>query len=269
MYIYKLAIIYNWHHMDTCFVIQPFDKGNFDDRYNDTFQPAIQNAGLEPYRVDKDFSVRVPIDTIEENIRLSKICFAEITTDNPNVWYELGYAFASSKDVVMVCSDERQSKFPFDIQHKHIITYKTGSSSHFETLKNNITEKLKAFLHKGKQVQNLIDNPVKESEGLKQHEISMMILLLENQLAEDQTVSAMRLQRDMEAIGFTRAASNMAFRELKGKLLIEQDIAYSEQGDKYYVFKLTIKGENWLLNNQDKIQFRKPQANNTIDDLPF
>lgn len=255
--------------MDTCFVIQPFDKGNFDDRYNDTFEPAIKAAGLEPYRVDKDFSVRIPIDTIEENIRISKICFAEITTDNPNVWYELGYAFASNKDVVMVCSDERKSKFPFDIQHKHIISYKTGSSSHFDTLKINITEKLKAFIQKGRQVQNLIDNPVKESEGLKPHEISMMILLLENQLTEEQTVSAIRLQRDMEKIGFTKAASNMAFRELKSKMLIEQDTAHSEEGEKYYVFKLTREGEIWLLNNQDKIQFLKPELNEPMDNLPF
>ncbi len=258
--------------MHTCFVIQPFDKGDFDDRYIDTFEPAIIDAGLDPYRVDKDFSVRIPIDTIEENIRLSKICFAEITTDNPNVWYELGYAFASNKDVVMVCSDERQSKFPFDIQHKHIITYKTGSSSHFDTLKNNITEKLKAFLHRKDKVQSLIDNPVKESEGLKQHEISMMILLLENQLTEDQTVSALRLQRDMESIGFTRVASNIAFRELKRKELIDQDIAYSDEGDKYTVFKLTAKGERWLIDNQDQMEFRKKPIitnHNQVDDLPF
>lgn len=259
--------------METCFVIQPFDKGNFDDRYNDTFEPAIKEAGLDPYRVDKDLSVRIPIDTIEENIRKAKICFAEITTDNPNVWYELGYAFASGKDVVMVCSDERQSKFPFDIQHKHIITYKTGSSSHFETLKINITEKLKAFLHKKDKVQSLIDNPVKESEGLKQHEVAMMILLLENQLTEEQTVSAHRLQRDMESIGFTKGASNLAFRELKNKELIEQDFEYSEDNEKYYVFKMTSKGENWIINNQEQIEFRKqpklPNINLLDQDLPF
>jgi len=257
--------------METCFVIQPFDKGNFDDRYNDTFEPAIRDAGLDPYRVDKDFSVRVPIDTIEENIRKSKICFAEITTDNPNVWYELGYAFASGKDVVMACSDERQSKFPFDIQHKHIITYKTGSSSHFETLKTNITEKLKAFLQKKETVQKLIDTPVQEREGLKQHEIAMMILLLENQLTDEQTVSAYRLQKDMESIGFTKAASNIAFRTLKSEELIEQDYDFDEEHEKYFVFKLSQKGEDWLIKNQNQIQFRKQPLKPDLskDDLPF
>ncbi len=76
----------------------------------------------------------------------SAFCFAEITTDNPNVWYELGYAFACEKDVVMVCSDERQAgKFPFDIQHRHIITYKTSSTSDFNALADTITRKIKAL----------------------------------------------------------------------------------------------------------------------------
>ena len=77
--------------MDKCFVIQPFDNDKFDKRYEDIFKPAIDKAELDPYRVDKDLSVRIPIDEIEQNISDSALCFAEITTDNPNVWYELGF----------------------------------------------------------------------------------------------------------------------------------------------------------------------------------
>lgn len=40
--------------MSTCFVIQPFDGGPFDKRYDDVIAPAIVAAGLEPYRVDRD-----------------------------------------------------------------------------------------------------------------------------------------------------------------------------------------------------------------------
>lgn len=69
--------------MDTCFVMQPFDGNTFDKRYYDVFAPAIRNAGLEPYRVDQDPKVSIPIQDIERGIRDSKICFAEITLDNP------------------------------------------------------------------------------------------------------------------------------------------------------------------------------------------
>ena len=99
--------------MATCFVIQPFDAGKFDKRYEDIYLPAIRAADLEPYRVDKGPSVDVPIDSIEEGIRSALVCLAEITTDNPNVWYELGFAFASGRPLVTVRSDERPGrKYP-------------------------------------------------------------------------------------------------------------------------------------------------------------
>jgi hypothetical protein len=71
--------------MATCFVIQPFDAGKFDKRFEDVYKTAIEAANLEPYRVDNDPSVRVPIDAIEDGIGRAAICLAEITTDNPNV----------------------------------------------------------------------------------------------------------------------------------------------------------------------------------------
>jgi hypothetical protein len=76
---------------DICFVIQPFDRGKFDKRYEDVFKPAIIEADLEPYRVDCDDCAQIPINAIEEKIKAAKICLADITLNNPNVWYELGY----------------------------------------------------------------------------------------------------------------------------------------------------------------------------------
>jgi hypothetical protein len=100
----------------TCFVIQPFDDGGkFDKCYKDIFGPAIREAGLEPYRVDNDPGVSVPIDEIENGIRKAVVCLADITLDNPNVWFELGYALASEKPVCMVCSEARTFRYPFDV----------------------------------------------------------------------------------------------------------------------------------------------------------
>jgi hypothetical protein len=88
--------------MGKCFVIQPFDRGRYDKRYEDVFAPAIREAGLEPYRVDRDPSVSIPIEDIEAGIESCEACLAEISTDNPNVWFELGYAIASRREVVLV-----------------------------------------------------------------------------------------------------------------------------------------------------------------------
>jgi hypothetical protein len=99
----------------------------------------------------------------------------------------------------------------------------------------------------------------------------MMLILLENQLTEEDAVSAYRLQRDMESAGFTKAASNLAFRQLRFKDLIEQIEEYSNQdGEKYISFRLTTKGDSWILNNQDKVEFRNNKSSQSItDDLPF
>lgn len=127
-----------------CFVIQPFDNGGeFDKRYNDIFVPAIEAAGLKPYRVDEDLSADVLIEKIHEKINTANICLADISEDNPNIWYELGYATARLIPLVMV---SKERKFPFDMQHRAVIKYRTDSPQDFQILKNKITKKLNLLL---------------------------------------------------------------------------------------------------------------------------
>jgi hypothetical protein len=133
-------------YYDTCFVIQPFNE-KFNKRYEDIFKPAIVEAGLTPYRVDKDYRVRSIIDSITENIEISKICFADITLDNPNVWFEVGFAFAKGKNVIMsICENEQEREnIPLDIGHRNVIFYKSESISDFEKLKQAITKFAEAY----------------------------------------------------------------------------------------------------------------------------
>jgi hypothetical protein len=129
--------------MGRCFVIQPFDSDKFDARYKETFKPAIEAAGFEPYRVDEDFSVLVPIDDIEKGIKAATVCFAEISMDNVNVWYEIGYANACSKPVVMVCEKKSRPKLPFDIQQRTVTYYDAETALGFERAKTDIVARLK------------------------------------------------------------------------------------------------------------------------------
>jgi hypothetical protein len=259
--------------MEKCFVIQPFDNDKFDKRYVDIFEPAITKADFQPYRIDRDLSVQIPINEIEKGIVESTICFAEITTDNPNVWYELGYAFACDKDVVMVCSDERQAgKFPFDIQHRHIITYKTSSTSDFNNLEDTITKKIKALQQKSKTVKTLYTTPVVEKEGLKSHEIALLILTMENSISKEDTVSVYSLKHEMEKAGYTGIATSVGIRALTKYGMIETFKAIDEwnNNQEYIACKLTEKGEQWVLENQDQLQFRQIKHIDTnAEELPF
>jgi nucleoside 2-deoxyribosyltransferase len=243
--------------MEKCFVMQPFDNDKYDKRFTDVFKPAIEKAGLEAYRVDKDSSVRIPIEDIERGISESAICLAEITTDNPNVWYELGYAFACKKEVVMVCSDDRKEKFPFDIQHRRVIKYTTGSTSDFDKLEEEITKTIKAYQETTVITQQLNSTPIPQIEGLEGREIAILILLIENSIDNEQTTPFYRLKQEMEKSGYTSLATSIAIRTLakNGMLTIAYEAHYEDEP--FEVCKITAKGEEWILSNQDKFQFQK------------
>jgi hypothetical protein len=247
--------------MPRCFVIQPFDNGPFDKRYKDIFAPAIVNAGLEPYRVDRDPSVSIPIEEIQAGIESSEICLAEISIDNPNVWFELGYAIASQREVVLVCSEDRKFHFPFDVQHRSIIKYSTESSSDFDQLRSQITAKLKALLDKKARLGQLAKMPsVARVEGLEQYEIAVLIAVAQQADNPDDGVSAYSVRQDMEKAGFTKLATTLGWKALLDKGMLSTSEDNDGYGDTFTVYKVTDKGMAWLFANQDKLTLKEEPA---------
>lgn len=241
--------------MATCFVIQPFDSGKFDKRFADIYKPAIEAAGLEAYRVDKDPSVSVPIDAIEDGIRQASVCLADITADNPNVWYELGYAFASGRPIVMVCSDERTGKkYPFDIQHRSIIPYQADSPSDFVKLKDSLTARIIALVKKGETLQQLSESdPVAPVEGLTQAELLVLAVVAGSSFMPSNAVSAFSAKRDAERAGVTNMGFNIGIRRLSTKKFIEVVELWDENSNESYDgIKVTDSGWAWIENNESK-----------------
>ncbi len=256
--------------MNKCFVIQPFDQGPFDKRYDDVLVPAIRAASLDPYRVDRDPSVSIPIEDIQSGIQSSRVCLADITIDNPNVWFELGYAIASRREVVLICSEERATKFPFDVQHRSIIKYSTQSSSDFDILKNRITERLSSLLQKEGSLATIANmSPVASLHGLEQYEVATLIAVAQ-QL--NGGVSANQIQDDMEKAGFTRLATMLGIRGLEGKKMLE---TYLESGwdDHYTSCRVTELGIDWLLQNKNNLKLLVELAEQPKDsvepEVPF
>lgn len=90
--------------------------------YQQIYEPAIVKAGLKPMRADAEiFGTGKIIDQIWVGINNAKVLVAELTTKNPNVFYELGLAHALKKPVVLVSSNEND--VPFDLQHIRVIYY--------------------------------------------------------------------------------------------------------------------------------------------------
>jgi len=256
--------------VDKCFVIQPFDGGVFDKRYEDTFSLAILDSGLDPYRVDLDPNVSIPIQDIESGIRDSRICFAEISLDNPNVWFELGYAIASGKEVVMVCSSERTTKFPFDIQHRSVIRYASESARDFDDLRKKITTKIKAILSRDESLPKVVElAKLNKVDGLDQHEIVYLATLAENLDYPEDHASANKLKNDMERSGFTKIATSLAVKNLIQKEFVVFGRYNDYEGDSYVGYTLSEKGWAWVLENQSRFMLRLPLAQVVEENLPF
>ncbi len=252
-----------------CFVIQPFNDVKFKKRFDDIYKPAIEAADLTAYRVDLDPYVRIPIEDIEFRIKNAEICFAEISVDNPNVWYELGYAFALGKDVVMICDDNRK-EFPFDIRHKNIIKYKSDSPSDFESLKEQITRRLKSYLETQIKTKSFIENPIKETEGLQPYELTLIAFLIGEQFSDDETVSAYTLKEKMSKVGFNNTAFSIGLRLLKSKGYIDTQIESDYNGNEYSTCFLTEKGNDFILKNTHLFDLQQSKITQSdIDDLPF
>jgi hypothetical protein len=259
--------------MPTCFVIQPFDADKFDRRYAEVYAPAITAAGLDPYRVDQDPAVDVPIDAIESGIRAAAVCLADITTDNPNVWYELGYAFAAGRDVVMVCSDERTGKkYPFDIQHRTVIPYKVGSPSDFTALQSEITTRIRARINQKEALRAIeASEQVAPVHGLTQPELAVIATIIGNVILPGEGVAAWIAKREVERSGFTSVGFTLGLQRLRAKKLVEVGEATDERGEKYTEIVVTPEGWNWVEHNEDKFMLKRTEPDEPInpDEIQF
>ena len=109
---------------DSCFVMQPF-ASPLGDYYEKIYRPAIEKAGLRPVRADAEiFATGKIMDQVWSGINSAKVLVAELTSRNPNVFYELGLAHALKKPVVLVSAKEED--VPFDLQHIRVIYYETS-----------------------------------------------------------------------------------------------------------------------------------------------
>lgn len=117
----KLEKAANVSPTDTCFVMQPF-AAPLGTYYEKIYKLAIEKAGLTPIRADADmFGTGKIMDQVWTGINAAKVLVAELTSRNPNVFYELGLAHALKKPVVLVSSNEED--VPFDLQHIRVIYY--------------------------------------------------------------------------------------------------------------------------------------------------
>lgn len=101
------------------FVLMPFAE-EFEDVYKLGIKPACENAGAYAERVDEQIYTGSIIQRIYNQISKADVIVADMTGRNPNVFYEVGYAHALGKAVILLAQNKKD--ILFDLQdYPHIV----------------------------------------------------------------------------------------------------------------------------------------------------
>ncbi|MDH5740924.1 MAG: SIR2 family protein [Nitrospira sp.] len=116
----KAAAAFTESTSKLCFVMMPFSE-RFDRVYRELIVPAVVEAGLTAIRADEISTSGFIMEQIRAAIQQSRLCIADVTDRNPNVLYELGFAQAAKKSVILIATD--LTGLPFDISGLRVIRY--------------------------------------------------------------------------------------------------------------------------------------------------
>jgi hypothetical protein len=111
------------HPMSTCLVIMPFKVRDTDRKrypenhwkevYAGILRPAVEAAGMVCHRDDDDFSSRPIALNIWKKIDEADIVLCDVSSCNPNVFIELGWALRAERPYVIAMDDITEA--PFDV----------------------------------------------------------------------------------------------------------------------------------------------------------
>ena len=143
-----------------CFVVMPFGTKpmrdgsgrtyDFDKVYRVIIRRATQRAGMEPIRADDRVSSGIIHTDMFKDLRDRPVVLADLSLENPNVYYELGIRHVmSSTGTVLIC--RRGSALPFDVQLSRVVFYEyDGQSLDWEETER-VVEKLQVALREARR----------------------------------------------------------------------------------------------------------------------
>ena len=110
-----------------CFVIMPisdtggYEKGHFNRVYEHLIKPACEQADFEPIRADDTSKANMIMVDILQKILECDMAICDLSSRNPNVFYELGFRQAFNKKTVLI--KDRKTDMPFDISGIRTLSY--------------------------------------------------------------------------------------------------------------------------------------------------
>ena len=120
------------HHMNPhAFIAMPFGTKpgadgkdiDFNRIYTELLKPALEAAGCEVFRADDEQRAGDIRTDMFQELLVADLVLADLTLDNPNVWYELGVRHALRARGVVLVQGPRPTN-PFDIYTDRKLRYR-------------------------------------------------------------------------------------------------------------------------------------------------
>jgi len=138
-----------------CFVIMPFGKKpvdgvevDFDHIYHQLIEKAVDDLGVDCERCDEIIDNGSIIKKMFRGIFDADVAVVDITSLNPNVFYELGVRHALQKHVTLVICKNSNQSIPFNIRGLNILGYEIDSEDQLEIGRKKIREHIQNGLDK-------------------------------------------------------------------------------------------------------------------------
>lgn len=127
----------------TCFVMMPIGKGLDGIHYN-IIKPTVEKLNFICRREDEYPSIGILSAGVVSHIANASFIIADLTDDNPNVYYELGIAHTLEKVVILLSQDSA----PSDIRHWKYLSYLDRADQAL-VLANNLRAAIRQALDTG------------------------------------------------------------------------------------------------------------------------
>ena len=101
------------------FVAMPYAK-EFNNVYYFGIKGPVEQRKRKSERVDQEKFTGDIVKRVKERIKSSELVIADITGNNPNVFFEIGYAAGIGKEIVLI---SQKQEIPFDLRTERQITY--------------------------------------------------------------------------------------------------------------------------------------------------
>ncbi|HEY1302230.1 MAG TPA: hypothetical protein VGF24_01690 [Vicinamibacterales bacterium] len=125
------------------FIVTQFSSP-YNEVYSHVIKAVCQELKLTALRADELYGPEIIIKDVVDNITKSQIVIADISPTNPNVYFEVGYALALGKPIVLLAQRRSaDSPLPFDVSAFRVLFYDDtigGKPKLEEGLRNHLRE---------------------------------------------------------------------------------------------------------------------------------